>query len=378
MPKGKGQTKSAKQKTLPASKQSKTSKATVANVNISPTTRFKSKQKTSESVSASKNEQIRPEKRKTTGKVVFDEIVQPLKKLKRSASTGKASSKESHNISHGNHRSPSANFAKSTEANFIEDDQFVQMEVEANDDSMFQTESSETEVSVNDSNSSEGELSGNSEVEEVDGGSQAEAINQQLETLRSKNRNSATEDIRSNQQKIQEIDEEMLRKLTELQEMMVQGSLTESVKVIDGMKSVTANRIANEGKSKSTSNKTNKNQNATWTKETVTVNKATKARSNASEATIYKQAVNKRACSSSDEVPDADTSDEFVHALSFNNFVDQQKTPPCRTPVGTPTQPTGQFMRDQPLTSKRDDEVRQVQPPQFNDTESSDEEITPD
>ena len=183
--------------------------AVVANVNISPNTCSKTK-KTAASTTPKPVPSMSQagKKRKSTGKIVFDEIDQP-KRVKSTVPRQKKGRSRSQTPIGGNHEVVDPRFEENN-------DQMIEMVVQANDDNMFHTESSEEESSENDS-----EIS-NDEVE--------------LRTPTCKEKSSSdNESVLSTQQRIQEIDEEMAQKLQELGDMMKKGGLTESMKVLDNL-----------------------------------------------------------------------------------------------------------------------------------------------
>ena len=153
-------------------------------------------------------------KRKSAGIVVFDEIDQP-KKLK----TGK-SKKIDKEAKHQSHQDGADN----TGARFMEDDQFIQMQVEANEDNYFGNESSdEAEI----------EQSSYSENESTLPDSSDESVDSEIKFRDSQSSAKCAAEKKSPSQQIKDIDKEMAIKLKQLQEMMVRGGLSESVEVLE-------------------------------------------------------------------------------------------------------------------------------------------------
>ena len=140
-------------------------------------------------------------------------------------------------------QSEDENMEAEAEASFREGDQLVQMAIQADEDNF----TDDAESDVNDDEvilqSQSTQHSDNSEV--VD---DAEGQCRVAPTNRNKNENNAVT------QGIQRIDDEMKQKLQELHSLMMQGGLTESVKVLDKC-SLTLLGPKNRGNRESTQNK---------------------------------------------------------------------------------------------------------------------------
>ena len=251
------------------------------------------------------------------------------------------------------------------QANFVEDDQLVLMEVHVGDESLFQMETSDSESDnpVPNTDSQDGE---DPNMLTMGSGRSTPAHDEEAyEFLDS----GPDPQVTNHRQCIQEIDEEMAEKLSELKSMMIEGGLTDSVRILQNIKAVATNsgkKLA-EGKKATRENK-NKNTNASHRKIT-----QIPVQVGPSEETIYKNAIEKRGSTSSE---DNDTSGEFVHALTFHNVVDLPPAP--QTPPRA-----GRRSRDNddpvPSTSGQDRQAarqRPVRPPPEDD--SSDDELTPE
>ena len=193
----------------------------IANVNNSTrVAATRSKTKLAEQTAKTKypsKKAVTSTKRKSAGIVASDEIDQP-KKLK----TGK-SKKIDKEAKHQSHQDGADNTAR-----FMEDDQFIQMQVEANEDNYSGNESSD-EAEIEQSSYSENEStlpdssdeSADSEIKFRDSQSSAKSVDDGKIAAEKK----SPSDI--------DIDKEMAIKLKQLQEMMVRGGLSESVEVLE-------------------------------------------------------------------------------------------------------------------------------------------------
>ena len=196
-----------------------------------------------------------------------------------------------------------------------DDDQLMQIEVNADEESFFQSEISEAEESENDQDSEIEFRSNDEDDSQAETSSQPEQSDDNQEEL-----------AKTPQEKVREIDQEVANKLHELQAMMIQGGLTESVKILTKCLNQTPMDSVPEAKKTKMKEGNNFNtSNATQIQPEIISGGLGQIDKNpfnphtrpcASESTIYKNAVDKRVSSSSDEM---DSSGEFIHALSFNH-----------------------------------------------------------
>ena len=243
--------------------------------------------------------------------MVFDEIERPKKaktKINRNLDDcyDKAKLPENENRSI---ETPLANNA--TVIDISEGEQLIQMEVQACEENYFDSEESEGEEQ-----SSTEEVPSMTDVEDSEHDSQKVTDNEELSQERATKSNQHA----AMRQKIAQIDEEMSQKLNQLKEMMIQSGLTESVEVLNSC--IQLNQNPKQGTQFLNQDKdiTNKNTNASVKKIHKRPDQTKVSHPSQSIETIYKNAVQKRVSSSSDKM---DTSDEFVHALSFSNqFLD--------------------------------------------------------
>ena len=316
--KGKGKqnaktVKTPSQAMKPQTRRSQSNPMAVANVNKSPKTRSQAKlMGDSTPKGGVKTVRNIVAKRKSQGVVEFDEIDFPKRQRAEPSEKLRKTDKPEAKVDPNNSEGPA-------DITFHENDQEIQMEVEADED-VFDTESSvsdESESSYASDSADKGETSN----QESDGALPSTSASD------SQREQPAVSPVRQGAQaRIQEIDAEMKEKLRELEKMMIQGGLTESVKVMEGLQK----RIDGTPCQRSEGNvphitfkeANNENQNATRRK---TCNgKMTEVLAKLSEETIYNNAVQRQTSHSSDEV---DTSDEFLHGVSFDDFTNDNSIP---------------------------------------------------
>ena len=293
----------------------------VANVNndramaVATRSKAKTSQQTPVKTKKQLTEQI-PKKRKSTGKIVFDEIESSKGKAipKKKAKRLQISTKES----------------AVTTANFMEDQHDMEMEVHAQEEDLFPYENNpkpsdtETDSSSDDSDSeiilsSQSVLMRLAQPENVMTG-ESKGSDEELSQMDNERQNST-------QNKLKKIDEEMALKLRQLKEMMVQGGLNESVEVIDSCLKLSSQDMSKSKNSNKGNNKNVKDNHRAIDKLPEASLAANLAKNlvvkdgqfgSPSEETIYKNAIDKRTTDSSDEI---DTSDDFIHVLSFDDVI---------------------------------------------------------
>ena len=237
----------------------------------------------------------RPKKRKAQGKIVFDEM--------ESNKRPKTKTKVAKNVTVDQIADPDLD--QLVIAHFIEQDQEIVMEVHANEENCFPNEISGDSSEFNSQSDSDHDTEQNLD-------SQWESDDEPA------NETNGSQHISDAQEKINDIDKEMATKLNQLKEMMIQGGLTESVEAIEGCLKMTKSSQNNieQGGNNSNTNATHRTPKPHYNNKT---NVQVNSKPSQSAETIYKNAVEKRISNSSTE--ELDNSDEFIHALSFNNSI---------------------------------------------------------
>ena len=267
------------------------SKTTVANVNKPVSMRSKATVAQNKAKLNSKSQENSPIKNKIVRKrkvsdanIVFDEMEMAEGSGSRSAAT---------------YKRKKAVTPHWVETEFVEDEQIVQMEVEAEEETLFQTKSSSSEEKT---------------PEYLD--DQASVSDHEI-TFTERTQSPPQRD-KSTKEHIKDIDEEMLLKLEELQQLMTSGGLAASAKALESLKESARQKQAGKMTHKTKISEYMVNKNSNVTNFNGQANRPVIAHHDQSEETIYANAIEKRVSSSSDEI---DTSDDFVHAITFHNSV---------------------------------------------------------
>ena len=227
-------------------------KSMVANVNKSPRVHTRSRSKVVEPIAPANEAEIQGKigvvstgKKRTSNNVVFDEIANPPIPSKRKVSDAESKKSLTGPVSKQRKQS-SATKKKATnvQATFLEEDNLMRMSVESGDETMFNTESSdnesETRANKNDQFEQTDSSSDSSESSDSDmSGSEDSQSDEELGA-------SLSDQQMNNREKINKIDQEMVTKMQELEQLMLNEGLTESARVLERCLKATTNKPVGE------------------------------------------------------------------------------------------------------------------------------------